>query len=594
MDTHIFLNQVTTAVQNRELSLEAGEALKHWLTETEFETFVPGIIKLIETGQWQELDNAFYTRLTVGTGGIRGPIGVGPNTINIRTIGEAAQGLSKFIWDFGKVYAQNGVVIGYDARKFAKDFAELCAEIFAANNIPAYLFAHLCATPEVSFAVRHLGVTAGVMITASHNPRTDNGFKFYWSDGGQVVPPYDTKFMELVSSVTEIKKIPLIEAKQSGLVRMVGPEVDAAYFAKVTELSLISSRSANIVFSPMHGSGSTNVLPALRQSGFGVTVVPEQADPDEQFPTAIGDLINPEFPEVMQLAVKLAEKNHADIALVADPDADRIGLAAKQSGETTFKLFNGDEVGALLTHFILSQRQIKRTLPPRGLVIKTYVTTTLISDIAKSFNMEVKDDLLVGFKYIAEIIEKLEDKNDFIFAAEQSLGYLAGSFVRDKDAAIASLLLAELTSFLKDQGKTLGGYLDGLYNHYGYYKNSLHTLEVKGKSGKERTTAIMKHLRLKPPTLLGGLKVFDTIDRLDPALRSPDNYVPGKTGDQITFICSSDNKTRITVRPSGTEPVVKYYVQCYAPIEGQGLEVIKANIDSLAKQLETAIVSYTQ
>lgn len=582
-----FIKQLEQAQSSNSLSVEAGENVKKWLINPQFEEFVPEIEALITSQNWKELEDSFYTRIAIGTGGIRGKIGCGPNRINNRTIGEAAQGLSQFIWDFGADVASRGVVIGYDARMYAKEYAQISAEVFAANNIPVYIFDSLRATPEISFSVRHLGATAGVMITASHNPRTDNGFKFYWSDGGQVVPPYDAKFMDLVTAVIDIKRTSYPEALEKGLIKTIGAEVDSVYFENLKSISVNSSRSAKIVFSPLHGSGSKNVLPILKDLGFDVETVVEQLEPDSSFPTAHGDLINPEFPEVMAMAVTQGEKSNADVVIVSDPDADRIGVAAKnQPGDEKMRLFSGDEVAAMLTHFILSQRKASGNLPQNGLVIETYVTTSLMSEIAKSFGVKVIDDLLVGFKYIAEIVEKLDDPTDFIFAAEQSLGYLAGSFTRDKDSAIGALLVAEMVSFLKDNNKTLGQYLNELGQEYGFYKNTLYSLDMTGRAGSERLFKIMTGLRKEPPVELASMKVLSIIDRLPEEHRLDGVYKVGKTGDQLTFILSEDGRTRITVRPSGTEPIIKFYIQHFAKIqEGQ---------NKIVEELQTTIVGYCQ
>lgn len=584
------------------LSPEALNNLKTWLANSELATFYSEIEKLIEAENWRELEDTFYTHVRVGTGGVRGMLGAGPNRINLRTIGEAAQGLSQFIVDFGEEAKRKGVVIGYDARKLGKEFAQLSCSVFAANGIKSYLFDGLRATPEISFAISHLGTTAGVMLTASHNPRTDNGFKFYWTDGGQVVPPYDLKFMELVENVTEIKKIDFEDAKKQGLIQMVGQEVDQAYINAVRGLSLTTSRSAKIVFSPIHGSGSTNVTPVLQAEGFDVTIVPEQAAPDENFPTATGDLINPEYREVMDLPMKLGEKVGADVVINADPDADRIGVAAKITPDSNqVQFLTGNEVGTALVHFVLNQLKKQGKLTPRSLVIETYVTTTLISDIAKSFEIRIIDDLLVGFKYIGEIIQKLENKqslppslqdgvkDDFVFAAEESLGYLRGNFLRDKDSAIAALTLAELVSRLKDQGKTLIQYLDEIYTQYSYYKNILNMQEMRGRVGFENITKIMLSLRFNPPTEFAGMKVLKTIDRWPPEKRTPEQYKTGATGDQITFIFSADEKTRLTARPSGTEPKIKYYIQHQAKVTGDLTQTKKA-VDEVAYKLEQAIL----
>ncbi len=572
------------------LSPEARAALEAWLTQAEYFSYGAEINQLIASGNSAELEDRFYKHVEVGTGGIRGALGAGPNRINLRTIGEAAQGLSQFIEDFGAEAKQKGVVVGHEARKMSEPFAELCCRVFAANGIKTYLFAGLRATPEISFAVRHLGASAGVQLTASHNPRTDNGFKFYWSDGGQVVPPADAKFMALVKNVSVIKTMDFAAAKQQRLIAVIGRDIDEAYLKAIRGLSLVKSRSAQVVFSPIHGAGSTNVLPVLKTEGFAVTVVPEQAAPDENFPTAKGDLINPEYPEVMELTVGLAEKVGADLALCSDPDADRIGVAVKKKlGANETQFLNGDEVGVVLAAFVLERLQLDNRLTPNSLVIETYVTTSLISDIAQSYGIKVIDDLLVGFKFIGEIIEKLPDKNDFIFAAEQSLGYLRGSFVRDKDAAIAALTITELASALKDKGQTVVDYLNAIYRRHSYYKNRLLMVEMEGRAGFANRDKIMRALRAYPPGEFAGLKVLKIIDRLPSAKSDPAKYVCGATGDQITFIFSEDEKTRLTVRPSGTEPKIKYYVQHHKKVVGD-LGQTKQAVDQLASALEQSLL----
>ena len=480
--------------------------------------------------------------------------------------------------------------MGHEARRQSREFAELSCEVFAANGIRSHLFDGLRATPEISFAVRHLGATAGVQITASHNPRTDNGFKFYWSDGGQVVPPHDARFMQLVTDVDEVARMSLAQATAKGLVSTIGAEVDEAYLGAVRGLASGESRSAKVVFSPMHGAGSTNVFPVLRSEGFDVTVVPEQAEPDEGFPTAAGDLINPEFPEVMELPVRLAEAVGADVAICADPDADRIGVAARTDWDSErVSILTGNQVGAALTHYLLSRRRDAGELRGDEVVIETLVTTGLIADVARSFGLEPVDDLLVGFKFIAQVIGGLDDPSRFVFAAEESLGYLAGDFVRDKDAAIGALLVCEMASRLKDRGATVPMYLDEIYREHGYYKNALLLVELPGSAGRDVMTEVMLGLRGDPPRSLAGMAVTAMDDRLDEAARAPDAYRMGGSADIVTLYLSDDRRTRVTVRPSGTEPKLKVYVQHYAPAGGS-LEETKAAVDSEADALGDAIL----
>ncbi|MBI3963979.1 MAG: phospho-sugar mutase, partial [Candidatus Kerfeldbacteria bacterium] len=490
--------------------------------------------------------------------------------------------------DFGPDAVKGGVVVGYEARRFSREFAVLSSEVFAANGITAHLFPHLCTTPEVSFAVRHMGVTAGVMITASHNPRTDNGFKFYWSDGGQVVPPHDLKFMELVNTVEDIAHAPFDDAREKGMIQLVSSDVDRAYLQAVQSLSLNRSRSARIVYSPIHGAGTQNVLPVLEQQGFDVTTVPEQREPDPEFPTATRDLINPEFDEVMALPMQRGVEQQADLVIVSDPDADRIGVAVRRSlADPALIHLNGNEVGVALVHCILRTLQEQGKLRPTGVVITTAVTTSLISEIAQSFGMRTINDLLVGYKFIAEQIEQLPDKADFVFAAEESLGYLAGTFVRDKDASIAALLMGELASACKDRGQTVVQYLDDVYRQFGYVKNILHYIEVPGKIGMEQTGRIMRGLRATPPAAIGAMPVLTVVDRLTPEQRDASHYRVGMTGDMLTYILSEDGRTRVTIRPSGTEPKVKCYIQHAAP-PADSLDPVRARIDAEAEALAAA------
>jgi phosphoglucomutase len=559
---------LATVRQARRLSAEAQSSLEAWLTDPSLAEFAPAIMALIEQGNWPELEDAFYQHVPLGTGGIRGRIGVGPNRINTRTIGEAAQALCNFIAVRGEEAKRGGVVVGHEARRNSVEFASMCCEVFAANGIGAWLFEGVRATPEISFAVRHLETTAGVQITASHNPRTDNGFKFYWSYGGQVVPPLDAEFMEFVKSVRSIQRIPLADARAAGLVKTVEGEVDEAYLKAVQDLSIEPTRSARIVFGAIHGAGKTNVLPVLQRSGFTVEPVKEQLEPNGEFPSAVGDLINPEYREVVEIAQRYAEKVNADLAICSDPDADRAGIVARRDGQ--LELLRGDDVGAALTHYLLSRRQEKGLIGPGDIVIETFVTTSLTGDIARSFNVECIDDLLVGFKWMAQIIQEREDAGrlGFPFATEESIGYLAGNFVRDKDAAIAALLVGEMASWLKDRGLTIWTYLDQLYEQFGCYRNLQHLVELPGKTGMETMREVMLGLRSDPPASLGGRPVLRTLDRLPEDKRSADTYAIGSATDMVTFVLSDDLRNRVTVRPSGTEPKLKYYIQVNEPPSG--------------------------
>lgn len=571
------------------LSPEAYANLSEWLDKPEFAVYKDEINKLIAEKNLVELEDAFYTRIRIGTGGIRGKIGAGPNRINLRTIGEAAQGLANFIEDFGPEAKDKGVIVSHEVRRFSRDFAKLTCSVLAANGIKTFLFDGIRSTPEVSFAVRHLQTIAGVQLTASHNPRTDNGFKFFWTDGGQVVPPLDQKFMQLVLGVQEIKKMDFKESEKQGFVKNIGKEVDEAYFQKLRELSLVKTRSAKIAFSPLNSSGITNALPTLRQEGFDITVLKEQADPDENFPGAFRDYINPEFEEVLEPTTKLGEEIGADLAICTDPDGCRFAASFKtnlNSNKLTYLTSN--EIASAMLYFILNTLKNEGKLRKDLLYIKTFASTSLATDIAKDFGIKFVDDLLVGYKWIGQVVENMSNTKDFLFSFEDTCGYSRGDFIRDKDGAIGALTAAEVVSALKDQGKTLTQYLDEIYSKYGYYRNVLYQVEVEGKQGFEDIVTFYKSLRATPPTEIAGMKVLKIIDKLDENLRKPKNYKVGAVGDEITFILSSDEKIKLLTRPSGTQPQFKYYLQTFGTVENN-LDQVKKEVDDLAERIEESM-----
>ncbi|OGY24582.1 MAG: hypothetical protein A2Y57_01860, partial [Candidatus Woykebacteria bacterium RBG_13_40_7b] len=547
------------------------------------------IENLIKKEDWKKLEDSFYTHIRIGTGGIRGNIGAGPNRINLRTIGEAAQGLCQFIEDFGPEAKKKGVVVSREVRKHSEEFATLTCEVLAANGIKSFLFDGIRSTPELSFAVRYLKAIAGVQLTASHNPRTDNGFKFFWTDGGQVVPPLDLKFMDLVINVKEIKRMEFEDAKAKGLVEIIGKEVDEAYFKKLHELSLVKTRSAKIAFSPLHSAGSTNALPILKAEGFDVTVLPEQAEPDENFPGAYRDYINPEFEQVLEPTTKFGEKIGADLALCTDPDGCRFGAAFRvRKNSNELQYITANEIASAMLYFILSlmkeQGKVKKDL----LYIKIFASTTLATDIAKSFGISFVDDLLVGYKWIGQVVEHMENSKNFIFSFEDTCGYCRGDFIHDKDGAIGAVTAAEMISWLKDQNKLITEYLDEIYQRYGYYRNVLYQVEAYGKEGFEDIVKFYKGLRANPPKEIAGLKVYRIIDRLDENLRKPENYIAGATGDEITFILSEDERIRLLTRPSGTQPQFKYYLQAFGKVDGN-LGKVKKEVDDLAEKIESSM-----
>ena len=556
------------AKSGAKLSSAAYDNVKKWLTNDEYLDYRTDIEQLIRAERFVELEDCFYSMIPFGTGGRRGTCGIGPNRINTRTIGESAQGLAAYITGFGEEARKRGVVIAYDTRLTSKEFADFTAKVLTGNRIKTYLFEDFRSTPELSFAVRTLGTMAGVVISASHNPPSDNGFKVYWEDGGQIVAPHDSAIIERVNQVTTLSLMELDDAREQGLLHFVGEEIDRQYIQAVSKLSLSPNRDIKIVYSPLHGTGQTSVLPILRQAGFEqLHLVEEEMIPDGNFPHVPDNFPNPELPAASEAAMDLARELDADIGMTSDPDADRLGVFCKHTDENDMSewiLLNGNQVGALLTDFILTKLREKGQLPEQGVVVKTLVTTDLASAIAKHFGMLTVDDLLVGFKYIAEVIRKLPEDQQFLFGTEESLGYLRGTFVRDKDAATAAITLSEMAAELKAQGRSLYDRLNVLYGKYGFFGELLRSVYVTGAEGTARVARMMEGLRSQPPISLAGKRVIEVIDRQSGKAIAPETgktlrKIEGTKGNVLVFVLSEDGHTRVTIRPSGTEPKIKYY-----------------------------------
>ncbi|MBI3092051.1 MAG: phospho-sugar mutase [Candidatus Tectomicrobia bacterium] len=576
-------------------AIEAGslEALRRWLRRPSPAAEREQIEQLIAAQDWQELNDSFYTIIPFGTGGRRGKMGVGPNRMNLRTIGESAQGLARYLLKQGREsggHAESGaslshrIVIGHDTRHQARRFAEECACIVAAHGFMAYLFDGCRSTPEVSFAVRHLGADAGIVISASHNPPTDNGFKVYWRDGGQVLPPHDTGIIDEVQRVDDIQRLPYQAACERGLIVLLGAEeaaasapvgspgfaeraareVDRAYVDAVAATALGASRRLRLVYTPLHGAGVTNVVPVLRRAGFtDLHLVAAQSTPDGDFPNVAGHIPNPESPAALTEAIALAREIDADLAMASDPDADRLGVAVPLR-DGSWRHLSGNQLGALLSHYVLRTLRDVGRLPKDGLLVKTMVSTDLVTRIAADFQVRLVGDLLVGFKYIAELIGKLDDPERFIFGFEESFGYLRGAAVRDKDAASAALLTAELAAELKAEGATLDDYLHKLYRRYGYFFEETRNFFMTGSAGERTMVRVMERLRREPPQRLGGLPLRAVIDRQTGAISDPRDgaqrgVVVGARGNVLVYQLSEDGFTKIVIRPSGTEPKLKIY-----------------------------------
>ena len=549
------------------LSAEARANLTKWLTEPQYAAFRADVQRLVDAGNWAELNDSFYTIIPFGTGGRRGPMGVGPNRMNLRTVGESTQGLCRYIARLGKQATARGVVVAYDVRHHSRDFAEETARVLAGNGVKGYLFEQFRPTPELSFAVRHLNAQAGVVISASHNPPSDNGYKVFWEDGAQIVSPDDKEIIDEVNKVAEIKSMPLDDARRRGLLHDIGEEIDEAYHEAVCRMALTTNRDARIVYSPLHGTGITSVVPVLRKAGFhDVIVVEDQANPDPDFSTVPDHKPNPEEAHTLDMLIHWAESLDADIALATDPDADRAACAVKDrlpDGSTRWVQLNGNQVACLICHFALSQLREQGRLPKQGVVVRTIVTTEELDRIAADFGVEVINHLLVGFKYIGEAIRNLAPGKEFIFGAEESLGYLRGTYARDKCSAVASLTLAEMAATLKKEKRSPMDYLNDIYRRYGYYSEILHDLYLRGQEGLAQIKKIMAVLREDTPADISGWKLERVIDRLtlterDARTGQTRGGVPGIKGDLL--LLHLEGGARMAIRPSGTEPKIKYYV----------------------------------
>lgn len=570
------------------------QTIDTWLNEGYDQQTKDEIVRLQKENP-QELVEAFYRTLEFGTGGLRGIMGVGTNRMNQYTVGFATQGLANYL---NKCFRGNKVkvVISHDSRLRSREFAQITASILSANKIQVFLFEDLRPTPELSFAVRHLKCNAGIMITASHNPKEYNGYKVYWQDGGQLVPPHDKNVIKEVNKITSLSQV-----KWNGddsLIKIIGEDVDKVYLDKIAKLTLNpaaikKAKNLKIVYTPLHGTGITMVPKALDMYGFkNVYLVDEQAVPDGNFPTVKSP--NPEEKSALELALKKADEVEADLILATDPDADRVGIAVRNA-EGKMQLLNGNQTGSLLFHYMLSQWQSNKKLNGNQFVVKTVVTTDLISAIATDYNVECMD-VLTGFKYIAEAILKNEGKKEFVVGGEESYGYLIGDFVRDKDSVSACCLIAEMAAFYFANGKvnhkTLTDALHDIYKSYGFYKEDLLSLTKKGKAGVEEIQQMMADFRKNPPKILGGQPVvmmkdyavsksYDLVNHCNTIIELP-------TSNVLQFFTADNSK--ITVRPSGTEPKIKFYFSVVEHIKKRSdIATEEAKLNAKIEQLKKDI-----
>ena len=576
------ISKISTWIAGGVLSRTAGEAIARWLTEADFAAFGAEIRTLVEAGDTDELEDAFGSAIAFGTGGLRGRMGPGPNRFNTRTVGVAAQGLARYVSAMGandgdrhgsgddtRAAGARGVVVAWDTRHNSAVFAKETARVLAANGIPVLIFDGYRSTPALSFAVRELGAAAGVMISASHNPPGDNGFKVYGPDGGQIVAPLDARITAEMRRVTKVRRTGYGDAVEGGLIRTVDRDLDARYIAVLADLSLFGARDVRVVYTPLHGVGMTSVAAALEKLGYrDVHYVEEQVKPDGAFPTLAGGIANPERPEAFLLGIRKAAETGADLVLASDPDADRVGCALPLpdrgwEAPPEDLALNGHQIGALLCHYILSRKRAAGTLPAKGLFCNTVVTSDLAALIARSHGLEVVDDLPVGFKHVGAAIARMPPDMTFVFGTEESHGYLADVRIRDKEAA-TGILLAEYAALAKKDNRTLRDELDDIYRAYGYFREVQRSVALPGTVGARRIDGIMAALRAAPPKQVGGRAACRVIDReRGQALDLRTNTTTAVPGDRVNiliFTLSEAGHTRAIVRPSGTEPAMKFYV----------------------------------
>ena len=568
------------------------EEYKKWCESPDFDEETKKELSEIKDNE-KEIEDRFYKELEFGTAGLRGVIGAGTNRMNKYTVGKATQGLANYI---KKQHGEDrGVAISYDSRHMSPEFSKEAALILNANGIKTYLFDSLRPVPELSFAVRELKCIAGIMITASHNPPKYNGYKVYWEDGAQIVPPVDKDIITEVNNITdygEIKKISQEEAENKKLYNLIGKEIDEKYMDTLQKLVLNpdiikKQKDLKIVYTPLHGTGNIPVRTILKRLGFeNVYIVKEQELPDGDFPTV--DYPNPEDPKAFNLALELAKEKDADIVLATDPDADRLGVYAKDSKTGEYKSFTGNMSGLLIAEYELSQKQERNLIPANGVLIKTIVSSNLADSIAKNYNIELKE-VLTGFKYIGEQIKIFEqtNSNTYLFGFEESYGCLVGTHARDKDGIAAVMALCEAAAYYKEKGLTLWDQMINIYEKYGYYKEDLLSLTLEGASGARKIKEMMDNLRNNVPSKIGEYKVEKFRDYKTEKIIDMETKEEVETGLPVSNVLYFDleNDSWVCVRPSGTEPKIKFYVG----VKGNNMSDAENKVKKLKEDLKELI-----
>jgi phosphoglucomutase/phosphomannomutase len=568
------LQKVRDAVAAGKLTESVVENIECWLTEPRYSQYVPQIVEHVEKGMWQELDDAFWTVIPFGTGGRRGKMyPFGSNSINERTIGESAQGLADYIkeikpdgpWRFG---------IAYDTRHRSREFSELCASIMVANGFEVFFIDDYRSTPELSFLIRYKQCDCGIMVTASHNPPSDNAVKVYWSNGAQLIPPHDKAVIAKVAKVDEIPKVDFAQAVADGKIHMVREETDKALMEEHLKVSFDGPRDLKVIFSPLHGVGEFNVKSLLETVGFNdLEIYGPHREPSGDFPNVPGHVSNPERAVVFESIIEHAKTTGAELILASDPDCDRMGAAAPVSLDPAgeWKTFNGNQLAALLGDFVVSQHKATGNATSDSYIVSTLVTTRMLRRICEEYGVQCKDENLVGFKWICNVMDD-EGPENFLYGTEESHGFLVGQYCRDKDGAIACLLMCELAAMVKAKGISLHQHLDSLYQKYGYHAERLINIRMEGSDGMKKMKELMAMFRSDPPKSLGGLAIKSVVDYETKQRTFADGTkeaVEGPVGNLIFFETEIEGNY-VAARPSGTEPKIKFYNFTKVPVEESG------------------------
>lgn len=564
------------------------EKYQEWINSPIIDEETKNKLKKISNNE-KEIEDSFYKELEFGTAGLRGILGVGTNRMNKYTVGKATQGLANFI--IKEKGQERGVAIAYDSRNYSKEFSQIAALILNANGIKTYVFESLRPVPELSFAVRYLKCISGIMITASHNPAKYNGYKVYGEDGAQVTSPKDKQIMDEVNNIkdyAQIKTIEKEEAIKKGLFNQIGEKIDEAYINEIKKQSLnpeIIKKQENlsIVYTPLHGTGNIPVQKILNEIGFkNINIVKEQQEPDGNFPTV--EYPNPEDKNAFKLALELAQKVDAQIILATDPDADRLGVYVKDTKTNTYIPFTGNMSALIILEYILSQRKEKNTIPENGVVIKSIVSSTMAKPITQKYNVRL-EEVLTGFKYIGEKIKEYEinKKYEYIFGYEESYGCLVGTHARDKDAIVAVMLLCEAAAYYKEKNMTLWDQMINMYNEYGYYKEGIKQVTLEGIDGAEKIKEIMDNFRKNPPKNFESFKVEKIRDYNNSIILEAGTNKTEKINMPKSNVLYYElsNDSWIAVRPSGTEPKIKYYIG----VKGKSIEEANEMLEELMETL---------